>query len=297
MAATAAPRLRRQYATACDVRDFDEPRVRERIREIMPGREPETELHRKFWEYATLTLFLEDVGVLNDRAEILSVGAGHEEVLFWLANRVGRMVATDIYGRGVFSSGEADAAMLTNPARFAPYEYREDRLEVFDMNALRLEFEDGSFDAIFSLSSIEHFGSHGDISRSSSEIGRVLRPGGHAFIVTECYLGWHPLDSPLVQTVGKVLTGGRKWPSASLRQRSDEVFTLDEIKRVIVEPSRLELMQEPTIEVSSETRSNVIRLAPDGSYGSETGREYPHVVVRGRGGEWTSVALPLHKPA
>ena len=41
-----------------------------------------------------------------------------------------------------------------------------------------LEFEDGSFDAVFSLSSIEHFGSWADIRRSAEEIGRVLRPGG-----------------------------------------------------------------------------------------------------------------------
>lgn len=277
--------------------DFADPRLRARLREIAPHCEPEAELHRKLWEYATLTLFLEDVGLLDGDAELLSLGAGHEEVLFWLANHVGRMVATDIYGRGAFSGGEADAAMLTNPAAFAPYPYREDRLEVMDMDALDLRFEDGSFDAAFTLSSIEHFGEHRQISKASAEIGRVIRPGGYAFIVTECYLGWHPFDSPVVQTMGKILTRGRRWPTASLAQRNDEVFTLNEIRRVIVEPSGLDLLQEPILEISPETRANLIRFAPDGTYASSTGRDYPHVLLRARGAAWTSLALPLHKPA
>jgi ubiquinone/menaquinone biosynthesis C-methylase UbiE len=60
------------------------------------------------------------------------------------------------------------------------------------MDAKELEFEDGSFDAVFSLPSIEHFGTWADIRRSAREIGRVLRPGGAAFIATECFLGVGP---------------------------------------------------------------------------------------------------------
>jgi hypothetical protein len=98
---TAPPTLRRQYVKFCDLADFADPAVRARIREITPGHEPRAEVRRKFWEYAMLTLFLEDVGKLDDEADVLSVGAGHEEVVFWLANRVGRVVATDVYGEGV----------------------------------------------------------------------------------------------------------------------------------------------------------------------------------------------------
>ena len=99
-------------------------------------------------------------------------------MLFWLANRVGKVVATDIYGEGIFSGLEADRTMLNDPASFSPYPYRESHLEARHMDAKQLEFEDGSFDAVFSLSSIEHFGSWADIRRSAEEIGRVLRPGG-----------------------------------------------------------------------------------------------------------------------
>src|SRR5262245_18711667 len=90
--------LARQYAKLCDPRDFDYPAVRDRIDAITPDLEPAARFNRKHWEYAMLTLFLEESGLLRDDARILSVGAGHETVLFWLANRVEKVVATDIYG-------------------------------------------------------------------------------------------------------------------------------------------------------------------------------------------------------
>jgi hypothetical protein len=92
----------------CDVRDFDDPALRAMLRDIVPGHEPEEELRRKFWEYAMLGLYLDEVGALSDDTEVLAVAAGHEEPLFWLANRVGRVVATDIYGEGGFAYREAD---------------------------------------------------------------------------------------------------------------------------------------------------------------------------------------------
>ena len=102
-AGTSGTALRRQYVKLCDIRDFDDPDVRARIDDIVPGLEPPRHLHRKNWEYAMLTLFLEDSGLLREDTRILSVGAGHETVLFWLANRVAKVVATDIYGEGSFS--------------------------------------------------------------------------------------------------------------------------------------------------------------------------------------------------
>ena len=143
----------------CDRRDFDDPPSSRGSRTSSRGSSRPAHLRRKLWEYAYLTLFLEDAGVLRDDAQILSVGAGHEEVLFWLANRVGRVVATDIYGEGDFAEGEADKSMLTDPSAFAPYPYREDRLEARWMDARALDFPDSTFDAVFTLSSIEHFGS------------------------------------------------------------------------------------------------------------------------------------------
>jgi SAM-dependent methyltransferase len=285
--------LRRQYVKLCDIRDFDDPEVRARIDDIVPGLEPPTHLHRKNWEYAMLTLFFEDAGLLHEDTRILSVGAGHETVLFWFANRVAKVVATDIYGEGTFSEGEADRTMLTDPASFSPYPYRESHLEVRHMDAKQLEFPDDSFDAVFTLSSIEHFGSWGDIQHASREMGRVLRPGGSAYITTECFLGRSVLTRSVQETTSKA-TGGRMFGSM-------RIFTPETLLSEIVEPSGLELAQ-PLDATPPETVENVIMLEKDRPVGSADGTQYPHVAVRAkrfgaRTQSWTSIGLALSKPS
>jgi SAM-dependent methyltransferase len=291
-----SPRLRRQYAKLCDLPDFNDPHLRGLIPEIAPAGGPEAELHRKNWEYAMLALFLEDVGLLTDDSRLLSVGAGHEEILFWLANKAGRVVATDVYGEGDFSYREAEAGMLDDPAAFAPYPYRTDRLEVQKVDARSLDFPDASFDAVFSLSSIEHFGSPEDISRSASEIGRVLRPGGYAFIVTECFVGRHVLNSRLVQTAIRCLTLGRRCPTASPRSRMLSVFTPEELTRYIIRPSGLRLLQPIDRRISPATWENLIHWRGGGELTPATGCDFPHILLKAHGSAWTSVALPLQKP-
>jgi len=148
------------------------------------------------------------------------VGAGNERVLFWLANRLGRVVATDVYGEGGFAGGSADATMLSDPAAFAPYPYREDHLEVRWMDARSLDFPDAYFDVVFSLSSIEHFGAPADIVAAARELGRVLRPGGHAFLATDAFVARHPLDAAPVDLAVRLATLGRRRRQATLHRRS-----------------------------------------------------------------------------
>ncbi len=291
------PALRRQYVKLCDIRDFDDPDVRNRIREIVPGLEPQQELHRKYWEYAFLTLFLEDVGALDETTEALSVAAGHEEVLFWLANRVGRVVATDIYGHGAFAGREADATMLSDPEEFAPYPYPRERLEVLEMDALDLRFEDAVFDVVFSLNSIEHFGGRHEIERAAREMARVLRPGGYAFIVTETFVGRHPLNSHLVQTLIRLGTLKRRCGNASLTRRVIDVLTCREALSWIAGASGLELLQPVDREVSVESGANLAHFGGDGVLRFATGVEWPHVQLEAYGAPWTSVALALRKPS
>jgi SAM-dependent methyltransferase len=291
--------LSRQYNKLCDLPDFDDPALRAKLREIVaPGYAPEEELRRKFWEYAMLGLYLEEIGALREDAEVLSVAAGHEEPLYWLANRVQRVVATDIYGEGGFAvdGREADGSMLSDPGRWAPYAFREDHLDVRSMNALDLEFDDASFDVVFSLSSIEHFGQPDAIRRAASEMARVVKPGGHLVIVTEYLIKSHPLDWPPVQVAIKTLSGGRRLPRATLRKRMMDAFRPGELQRDVIAPTGLRPIQPLDTTLSASTFDNIITFVGD-ELRPATGREYPHILLKGHGAPWTSAFLAFHKPA
>jgi SAM-dependent methyltransferase len=279
----------------CDVRDWDDAELLRVLREILPERDPATHIERKVWEFGMLALFLEQTGRMAEDTAALAVGAGDERIVFWLANRLGRVVATDIYGEGDFAEREARPSMLENPAAHAPFPYREDRLEVRWMDARKLDFPDESFDVVFSLSSFEHFGTPGDIAMASRELGRVLRPGGHAFVATECFIRRHWSNAAPVDLAVKLATFGRKRKRAGLRRRAVlvEVFTPRELQRLIVEPSGLELMQP--LDLTPPPLVNVTRTDADGLH-SESGDYWPHVILRASHSLFTSVSLPLRKP-
>jgi SAM-dependent methyltransferase len=289
--------LSRHYAKVCDLPDFADPEVAALISDIKPGAAADRP-HRKPWEFAMGALFLRDAGRLDGDAEILDVGAGSEEILFWLANRVRRVVAVDIYGRGAFGESEAVASMLDDPAQHAPYAYPQERLEVRDMDARSLDFPAESFDAVVSFSSIEHFGAPQDIARAASEIARVLRPGGHAFLVTEVFVRQHPLDRAPVLFSIRLATLGRRCGTATLRERGiGDVFTARELHKRIIEPSGLELMQPLDFTLGPAAWSNVHTIAADGTATGSAGAPYPHLLVQAHLSTFTSICLPLVKPA
>lgn len=288
--------LTRRYAKLCELEDFADPELAAAISDVAPSLSAERP-HRKGWEFAMAALFLRDVGRLDAGAHVLDVAAGSEEMLFWLANRAERVVGIDIYGRGGFAAHEAKASMLENPAAFAPYDYPAERLEVRDMDARRLDFPDASFDAVVSFSSIEHFGAPADIAQAAREIGRVLKPGGHAFLVTELFLQTSPLDSGAVQFAVRLATLGRLCAGATPRRRVvGEAFTPRTLRRDVIEPSGLELMQPIDFSRSPASSETVQVLHRDGSVTSTTGEPFPHITMRTLRSTWTSLALPLVKP-
>jgi SAM-dependent methyltransferase len=291
------PALSRQYVKLCDIRDFDDPELLATVGEIIPERDPRAFAERKAWELAMLVLFLRDVGRLHDGTEALAVGAGDDRIVFWLANRIGRVVATDIYGVGTFAGREALESMLTDPRSHAPFPYREDRLEVRYMDARELMFADASFDVVFSVSSIEHFGGPADLARAASEVGRVLRPGGHAVIITECFLRRHPLSAAPVDFALRLASLGRLRRRATPRRRAGiDVLTARELERWIIRPSGLELLQPLDMSISAASYENIAKLRPGRDPETPTGRFYPHVLLRFRGSVFTSVCLAMQKP-
>lgn len=147
-------------------------------------------MHRKSYEWTQLLFGLTRLGALGDHVSVLSVGAGHECVLYWLANHTGRVVATDLYeGRWQTSAAEeGDARVIERPEDFAPFPYRTDRLTFHRMDGRTLEFPDSQFDVVYSLSSIEHFGGYDGARQSILEMARVLKPGGVLAVATEYIL-------------------------------------------------------------------------------------------------------------
>ena len=288
--------LRRQYVKRCDPRDFEDPRVLAVLSDILPERDPRAFVERKAWEFAMLALYLEDVEMLTDATDALAVGAGDERIVFWLANRLRRVVATDIYGSGEFAENEAQASMLSDPAAHAPYPYREDHLEVLWMDGRQLGFPDESFDVVFSVSSIEHFGGACDIARSAREMVRVLRPGGHAVILTEAYVSKHWANSAPVDFALRLASLGRLRRRATPRRRAGvDVLTVREIERYIVAASGLTLAQPLDLSLSPASWSNVATKHRDGRTETPTGELWPHTMLRFRGSTWTSVCLALQK--
>jgi SAM-dependent methyltransferase len=244
-------------------------------------------------------LFLEEAGHFKRGSRVLSIGAGNERILFWLTNHVEQVVATDIYGRGEFSGREAQASMLDDPAAHAPaYPWCPERLQVLWMDGRHLEFPDESFDAVFSVSSIEHFGSSEDIARAAAEIGRVLAPGGHAVIITEYIVRRHLLNSAPFDFGVRLATLGRRRRGATPRRRAalGEAFTRRELYRWIVAPSGLAPMQPLDDELSPRAWENLVTVARDGRMSSPSGHLYPMVLMRISRSVFTSVCLVLEKP-
>lgn len=160
-------------------------------------------------------LTFKELGLLDGTREFLGVGAGNEPTLFYLTRFAHRVLATDLY----LSEGwdeSASSSMLTNPGFHWPFAMNPNRLTVEHMNALGLRLEDESVDAIFSSSSIEHFGQRGDVARALDEAFRVLSPGGVLSVSSEFRLrGERPgVPGALMfdeDDIDRLFLGSRDW--------------------------------------------------------------------------------------
>jgi len=220
-------------------------------------------MHRKPYEFAQLIYGCRRLGVLTDRASILSVGAGHELILYWLANHVGRVTATDMY-EGIWrdiQGQEGNPSVLKQPEDFAPFPYRQDRLTFMKMDGRWLGFREGTFDVAYSLSSIEHFGGLGGATAAVREMARVIRAGGILVLATEY-----------------VLTG----------PPHDETFQPAEID-ALIQASGLELVEPIDTRVYQRHSYSAVDL-------HATPYQTPHMVVRFGDTVFTTVMFFLRKP-
>ena len=146
---------------------------------------------RKGYEWTQCIFGFEILGALKPDAQALGVGAGHEAVIFWLADRVGRVIATDLYGNEMWSKSvgtEGSADVFGQPERYCPRSIPKDKIMFQIADGTKLPFADKSFDFCWSLSSIEHFGGHKGAAAAMAEMARVTKSGGIVCIATEVLL-------------------------------------------------------------------------------------------------------------
>ena len=279
------------YCKLCELADFGHPELQPIIREVNNvGPEDATYPvgveHRKGWEIAMTVRALRDLGAVREDAEILGVGAGHEATIFWLTRHVRRVFATDLYlaGDEAWSVSDARVAMLVEPEKETNLAWKPRRLVVQHMDALELRYTDESFDAIFSSSSIEHFGGLDQIRRSVEEMYRALKPGGVVALATEFGLerpgqipGTMLFDESRLRTV---LLDGLDWELASPLDLSVSEETL-----------------RGMVDFAKPLRRQVADRVRGIGRGGARRPDYPHIVLRADGRLWTSVHVALVKRA
>jgi SAM-dependent methyltransferase len=236
-------------------------------------------------EVACAVLSLKEGGFLREDAEVLGVGAGNEPTLFYLTRFVRRVFATDLYLASGAWRDSANESMLLEPGRHWPGPWNPRRLVVQHMNALELRYEDASFDAIFSSSSIEHFGTPDDVRRAMREMFRVLKPGGRLSLSTEFRLEGPPPGIPSVllfsrQELEEILVGDLAWALTSPFETQVSRATLD--------------AETPFSEVLKDLRKHRRKHPTIALHELEWSR-YPNVVLREKDRAWTSVHIALDK--
>ena len=144
------------------------------------------QIHRKDWEWTLGIIAMKRFGKLNKNSTAIGIGAGKELILFYLANHLGHLYATDLYSTKEWENF-APADFPENPSKYSPFLYNQSALTALRMDGTRLEFPSDSFDIVFSFSSIEHFGgeNYSGALKSLKEMERVLKPGGIAIVATE----------------------------------------------------------------------------------------------------------------
>jgi SAM-dependent methyltransferase len=241
---------------------WDNPEWMRLLRDLAVLPDHKLSMHRKSYEFTQLVYGLSRLNRVRDDATVLSVGAGHESPLYWLANRVRAVVATDLYEGNWQSvqSQEGDPSVLRRPEDYAPFPYRTERLRFLRMDGLHLAFRAHTFDVAYSLSSIEHFGGLAGAVAAVDEMARVVKPGGLLVVATEYLLSGPP---------------------------HEEVFTPDQVRLLANRPGL-----RPVAPIDEHVYARY-EYVPINLYGNP--HQTPHMVVRMGDSVFTTAMLFLAK--
>lgn len=214
--------------------------------------------------------------------KIAGIGAGTELLTELLAERDAIVFPCDRYLEKTDWSDVAPQGYMVSSQPYNDIENIHRNIIPVNSDARCLEMPSDFFDAVYSSGSIEHFGGLDAIEAAASEIGRILKPGGIASISTEFRISG-PVDKP--------------WFDDNCI-----LFTNDMLKKHIIEPAGLELLDFDASEQSSatfETRRDLIEflsLAKQVTTIEEKKIAYPNLILEHEGFLFCSVHILAKKP-
>jgi hypothetical protein len=125
----------------CYVDDLENSEIREILSSLQRN------FTRRSWEWALAVVAMRRFGKLNDNSKAIGIASAKEPLLFYLANDVNHVYATDLYDSNKDRNAPSD--FPENPKKYAPFPYKKDVLTALRMNATNLEFPSESFDIAF----------------------------------------------------------------------------------------------------------------------------------------------------
>ena len=228
------------------------------------------QIYRKGWEWTHCLYGLQQLGALTSTAKAIGVGVGREPVIFYLADRISAVVATDMYDNGEWSTSqgkEASREMVELAKANCPASTDFSRIRFENQDGTHLTYADNEFDFAWSLSSIEHFGGHAAAQKALSEMGRVVRPGGIVAVATEVLI----LES----------------------YKHDEYFNRSDLFSDLISPcSNLELVDDINFDTLSMEYLVDSVVFPQGA-----DRLRRHVILNDGDVQWTSAMMFFRKVA
>ncbi|MBD3240240.1 MAG: hypothetical protein GF331_06605 [Chitinivibrionales bacterium] len=182
----------------------------------------------KIWEYVQMLAMVREALGSLDNARLLSLGAGVESPLYAFARLGAAVVATDRYWSRRYWHREYVPYLKTDSNVFNPYDSAVRPIAFVNLNLRFRSPRDwltwarlGRFDAVYSISSLEHvYGTNRRSSRATDKgimrrksalfrrISHRIRPGGALCFTTEVITQWR-------------------------KRRRLDFYTVDELERII----------------------------------------------------------------
>jgi SAM-dependent methyltransferase len=191
-----------RHCLVCDAETVRDRGVRRVMRDVFGtrtgpfrrGREPE-ELRRR-WATAVSLRAYGALGLLRDEMEVLAVGPGLEEAIYWLTRRTHRVFATDLALADGAWDGNGIGPVLLDPGRQSSFPWNPRRLVVQPMPPGELRYDDGSLDVLLCANTFERTTGRAHAAAMAGELHRVLKPGGVAAVSLALRVDGDPGSSP-----------------------------------------------------------------------------------------------------